>query len=314
MSTILLVQGASALPQASTYAAAVDRSFLLAAWFAVFFAVLVAGALALALFGPRFDAGARDAKPRPLARWITAAAAAAAVLFALVVVQGSLVWADVQTAPRGASVVQVRLNDGAYSFTYPNGYVANELHLPLDRPIVLALRGGPAPYTFTVPAFRLQAFAATGQDRQAWVQATQAGEFEARSTTFPRATDAAIAANVIVHEAGGFETWYAGISGPPLDLPPIELGARSYQMRGCTQCHSIDGSKLVGPSFKGFLARQHVLSDQSVVEPTDEYIRESLLDPTAKVVAGFEPVMPSFRGRLHDLEIAGLAAYIKSLQ
>jgi len=311
MSAILLIQGAT-LPQASSYAAAVDRNFLLTAWFAVFLCVLVAGALALALFAPRHTAGSEDAAPKSNAKWVSTGVAVAAALFALVLIQGSFVWADVQTTPRGAFVIQVRLNEGAWSFTYPGGYVANELHVPLDRPVVLALRGGPAPYTFSVPAFRLQAFAASAQDSTAWVQATLAGEFEARSTTYPRTADADVVASVVVHAEGGFETWYQGVSGPSLDLPPIELGAQSYQMRGCTQCHSTDGSKLVGPSFKGFLARQHVLVDGRVVEPTDEYIAESIRDPAAKVIAGHEPVMPSFAGRLHDLEVAGLVAFIKS--
>ncbi|MCY2959862.1 MAG: hypothetical protein NTY35_06815 [Planctomycetota bacterium] len=312
MNAMLLVQSAVGLPQASSYAASIDRAFVVTAWFAVFLAILVAGALALALFAPRRDGAESEPATRRSSKWVSTGVAVAGALSLLVLLHGSRVWADVQTVPRGALAIQVHLEKNAFAFTYPGGHVATELHMPCDRPVKLMLRGDREPYTFAVPEFRLHALVAAAQDRDAWVAATLPGEYAARSTTFPRASDAIAAATVVVHEAGGFEKWHQEVSGPPLDLPPVELGARSYQMRGCTQCHSLDGSKLVGPSFKGFLARQHVLVDQTVVEPTDDYIKESILDPTAKVIAGHEPVMPSFRGRLHELEVAGLVAFIKS--
>lgn len=312
MNAILLVQATGALPQASTYAASIDRAFAGLAWFAVFLAILVAGALALALFTPRGAKSGDGDVARSSSRWVPVGVGAAALLSVLVLIHGSLVWADVQTAPRGALAVGVALDEGAFTFTYPGGYAGKELHVPSDRPVKLTLRGAPEPYAFAVPEFRLHALVATAQDREAWVEANLPGEYAARSTTFPRSSGAIAEATVVVHEAGGFEKWHQDVSGPPLDLPPVELGARSFQMRGCTQCHSIDGSKLVGPTFQGFLTRQHVLVDGSVVEPTDEYIAESIRDPAAKVIAGHEPVMPSFRGRLHDLEVAGLVAFIKS--
>jgi cytochrome c oxidase subunit II len=296
---------AGILPQASSYAASVDRTFDLVTWFAVFLGVLVTGSLLFVLVGPKAPAA------KTSRHWLKYGALASLVLIAAFLVQGARVWADMQVVPRGAFPIRVALEEKGWSFTYPNGFASGELHLPLDRPVRFAFKGGPQPYTFAVPAFRLQVPVALERDCSAWVQATLAGEFDLRTTL---GTSAATSIKLLVHPEGGFDTWYEEISGPSLKLPPLELGAKSYQMRGCTQCHTIDGSKLVGPSFKGFLARVHKLKDGSVVEPTDEYIKESLQDPTAKVIEGFEPVMPSFRGKLKDQEIAGLAAYIKSLQ
>ena len=304
------------LRQASTFAPEVDRSLQLAAWVAVFVAIVVAGGLLLVLLGMRRgseDADAAKASVLPR-RFVQLGGVSSAVLVVLFFAHGAYVWADMRVVPRGALPVRVALEEKGWSFTYPNGYVANELHLPLDRPVRLDFQAASEPYTFSVPEFRLQVPVAIGVARQAWVQATEAGEYEVRSTLRPASAAAKAVALATVHAEGGFDKWYQDISGPPLDLPPIELGQRSYQMRGCTQCHTIDGTKLIGPSFKGFLAREHRLTDGSVVAPSDEYIRESLLDPQAKVIQGFEPVMPTFRGRLPDLEIAGLAAYIKSLQ
>ncbi len=296
---------AELLPQASSFAASVDRSFELVTWFAIFLSVLVAGGLLLMLVGPRAPAARA---PRRLLQY---GAAAALLLIAAFFVQGARVWADMQVVPRGAFPIRVALEEKGWSFTYPNNFTSGELHLPLDRPVRFAFKGGARAYTFAVPAFRLQVPVALGQDNAAWVQPTLAGEFDLR-TTIDAGPGSSI--QLLVHPEGGFDTWYEEISGPSLKLPPLELGQKSYQMRGCTQCHTIDGSKLVGPSFKGFLARQHKLKDGTIVEPTDEYIKESIQDPSAKVIEGFEPVMPSFRAKLKDQEIAGLAAYIKSLQ
>lgn len=305
MNATLAFASGDLLPQASSFAASVDRSFELATWFAIFLGVLVAGALLLVLVGPRAPAGRAPKWLLPLGGF------SALVLVAAFFVQGAQVWADMQVVPRGAFPIRVALEEKGWSFSYPNGYATGELHLPVDRPVRFLFKGGKQPYTFAVPAFRLQVPVALEQDRTAWVQPTLAGEFDLRTTL---GSSAANSIKLQVHAEGGFDKWYQDISGPDLTLPPLELGQKSYQMRGCTQCHTVDGSKLVGPSFKGFLARVHKLKDGTTVEPTDEYIKESIQDPTAKVIEGFEPVMPSFKGRLTDVEIAGLAAYIKSLQ
>ncbi|MCC6409014.1 MAG: c-type cytochrome [Planctomycetes bacterium] len=297
------------LPQASTFAASIDDSFLLILWFAVFLAIVVAGAFAIMVLRP--SAGTAGSTSRALYRW---SAVGAFALVAVFFVQGARVWADMQVVPRGAVPVRVALEEKGWSFTYPNGYVTNELHLPIDRAVKLTFQGASEPYTFAVPAFRLQIAVPVGTRRDAWVQPTLAGDWEVRSTVPSLRKAEELVAQATVHAEGGYEKWYQDISGPPLDLPPVELGQRSYQMRGCTQCHTVDGAKLVGPTFKGFLAREHRMKDGSVVDPSDDYIKESILDPQAKVVEGFEPVMPSFKGRLHELEVAGLAAYIKSLQ
>ncbi|MBK7878314.1 MAG: c-type cytochrome [Planctomycetes bacterium] len=318
MNTLLLLAAttdAASLPSASTFAPAVDQTFLLAAWFAVFLVVLATGAMLLVLAGGRSSAPAGTGVLGSGARRVVQSGVLVSVLLvAGFLVHGAFVWADLQVVPRGALPVQVALGDKGWSFTYPNGYVATELHLPIDRPVKLRFQAAREPYTFSVPAFRLQVPVAQGEKRDAWVQATLAGEYELFSTLRPASPFALATAQTVVHAEGGYDKWYQDISGPPLDLPPVELGQRSYQMRGCTQCHTVDGTKLVGPSFKGFLAREHKLTDGQVVEPNDAYIQESIEDPTAKVLAGFEPVMPSFKGRLPEPEIKGLIAYIKSLQ
>jgi cytochrome c oxidase subunit 2 len=97
-------------------------------------------------------------------------------------------------------------------------------------------------------------------------------------------------------------------------LPPAELGEKIYKEKGCNACHSVDGSTLVGPSFKGVFGHTVELADGSKVEADENYIRESILEPQAQIVKGFQPVMPSFKGILSDDEVTAVIAYIKTLK
>jgi len=110
-----------------------------------------------------------------------------------------------------------------------------------------------------------------------------------------------------------FTKWLANASDPGKGKTPEQFGALLYQKRGCNACHSIDGSKGVGPSWKGLYGRQET-TNTGMVMVDDAYLKESMMVPTAKVVTGFQPVMPVFQGVLSDRETAALIAYIKSLK
>ncbi len=96
--------------------------------------------------------------------------------------------------------------------------------------------------------------------------------------------------------------------------PLIELGARLYETHTCIACHSLDGSTRAAPSFAGLFGKQEKLSTGKMIQVDEEYIRESILKPGAKVTAGFLPTMPPFKGRLTDAEIDALIAFIKSVR
>ncbi len=94
-------------------------------------------------------------------------------------------------------------------------------------------------------------------------------------------------------------------------LSPAEAGAFAFARR-CTQCHSVDGTAKTGPSLKGIFGQQHQMRGGSSVQVDENYIRESIMDPQAKVRDGYRPVMPTFKGILSDEEIGYLIEYIKS--
>lgn len=98
------------------------------------------------------------------------------------------------------------------------------------------------------------------------------------------------------------------------DAALIEQGRQLYTSKGCIGCHSVDGSQGVGPSWQGLFGHEVTLADGSTVVADEAYLRESILNPGAKVVEGFQNIMPSFEGQLTDAELNALIAFIRSLQ
>ena len=119
---------------------------------------------------------------------------------------------------------------------------------------------------------------------------------------------------VIVHPPGGFEKWLAEAGSQFKHLTPVEAGKQLYTRRNCWQCHSTDGTAGTGPSFKGIFGHTTYLEGGGSVMVDENYVRESIMEPEAKVVQGYKPVMPTFKGILSDEEITDLIAFIKSLK
>jgi cytochrome c oxidase subunit 2 len=97
-------------------------------------------------------------------------------------------------------------------------------------------------------------------------------------------------------------------------MPLKDLGKLVYENKGCATCHSLDGTKGQGPSWKGIWGNVHKGTDGKDYPVDANYIRQSILMPQAMVVQGFEPIMPTFQGLLREREILGVVEYIKSLQ
>ena len=112
---------------------------------------------------------------------------------------------------------------------------------------------------------------------------------------------------------GGTE-WEDYFNGNDPKKSPADWGKLNYERKGCNSCHTLDGSKSKGPSWKGIWMKQEKLSDGKTVLVDEAYVKESMMYPQAKVVDGFQPIMPSFQGLLKDHDNSGLIAFIKSLQ
>jgi cytochrome c oxidase subunit 2 len=220
---------------------------------------------------------------------------------------------DMTVAPENSYEILVTAQKWNWQFTYPNGYSDGNLHVPVDTPVRLVLSSEDVIHSLYIPAFRIKKDAVPGRYNKVWFKATQPGEYTLFCAEYCGRQHSDMLSTVVVHPPGEFETWLAGASSSADKMPPAEAGARLYKARGCASCHTVTDAAGVGPSFKGIYGHEVVLSNGQEASVDEDYLRESILDPAAKVVAGFDPVMPTYKGRITDKEITALIEYIKSL-
>jgi len=302
-------------PQASTFAPDVDGLFYFIFWVSAFFFVLILSLMIVFVVRYRRRAGV-DPQPSPshnTALEITWTAIPVVVVVAIFSV-GFRSFMRMAVAPGNVYEIQVAGQRWKWLFTYPNGYVDENLHVPANRPVRLVLRSEDVIHSLFIPAFRLKKDVVPGRDNKAWFQATRPGEYPLSCAEYCGTGHSDMRAKVVVHEPGQFEKWLESASNFLERMSPSEAGQLLYLKRGCSQCHSVDGSGGTGPSFKGLFGRQQPLAGGSWVTVEESYIRESILDPQAKVAVGFQPVMPTYQGRLKDQEITALIEYIKTLK
>jgi len=233
---------------------------------------------------------------------------------------GYKVYMEQEVIPDDAYEVNVTAQKWMWQFKYKNGAQTNgELHVPADRPIKLVMSSKDVIHSFYVPDYRIKQDVVPGRYTELWFNAPEPGESIVFCTEYCGDGHSNMMAKVIVHKQGEFDDWLAENAGgsggsKPSDLAPAEWGKQLAQNNACMTCHSTDGSKMTGPTWKGLFGHEAKLKDGSTVEADENYIRESILQPQAKIVEGFQPVMPSFQGQLNDDQINAIIEYIKTLK
>ena len=238
------------------------------------------------------------------------------ILLIVIFVYGFVVYKDMRTPPEDSLEVTVIGRQWLWQFKYNNGKTTlNELYIPEGRPIKLVMTSEDVLHSFFVPAFRVKQDLVGGMYTYLWFTPTKTGTYELYCTEYCGTGHSTMLGKVIVMSPQEYEKWEKGEEEKAVaSLPPAELGKQLYTQRGCNACHSIDGSSLVGPTWKGLYGHEVVLQDGTKVTADENYIREAILEPQAKMVKGFGPVMPSFKGVISDDEITDLIAYIKTLK
>lgn len=302
-------------PQASTLADQLDRSYMFTHWVNVIFTALIFGILFLFVMRyrrakhPKAVLTSTHNTPLELA-WSVPPAFILAIIFW----NGIKDYLDLRTVPRDAMEIVVTGQQWSWSFKYPNGAEDNVLYVPLNQPVVLRMQSLDVLHSFFVPAFRTKMDVVPGRYTKCWFQATRLGTYAAFCTEYCGAKHSAMLAPVVVLTEADWQEEMRKLTVDDPSLSPVDIGAKHYVKKGCNQCHSTDGTILQGPSFKGLWAKKNETMRDGTSVPIDEnYLRQSMLEPLAHVVAGFNPVMPPYQGRLMDPQIDGLIAFIKSL-
>lgn len=231
---------------------------------------------------------------------------------------GYQTYVNMITSPDDAYEVNVSAQKWLWNFTYENGARSTgELHVPAGRPIKLIMSSNDVIHSFFVPDYRIKQDVVPGRYTETWFQVPEPGESIIFCTEYCGTGHSDMYGKVVVHEQQDFENWLANNAGgasKPEDLAPAEWGEQLAQQNACQTCHSPDGADLTGPTWQGTFGAQHTMADGSSVEVDENYLRESILDPNAKVREGYqEGLMPTYQGVLNDEQINAIIEYIKTL-
>jgi len=185
----------------------------------------------------------------------------------------------------------------------------NELHVPVGRKIKLIMTSEDVIHDFFVPAFRTKMDVVPGRYTTLWFEATTPGRYHLFCAEYCGMNHSGMTGSVIVMEPRDFDNWLSGNTGT---TTPAGAGQQLYQTLGCASCHGASGEGGRGPTLAGAFGKMTPLQSGESVRADEAYIRESILNPQAKIVAGFGPIMPTFQGQVSEDQLVQLIAYIKS--
>lgn len=301
---------------ASTHADAVDTLYYFAYWVSTAAFVIITGLMGYFIW--KYRAAKLTDKAQSQMSHSTSLEVAWTIppaLFGLIVFYfGALGYADMRTPPDDAYSITVNAYKWAWVFRYPEGAESNDLHVPVDTPVRLVMYSDDVLHSLFVPAFRIKQDVVPGRYTEVFLQATEPGEYTLFCTEYCGTKHSDMLAKAIVHPAGEFETWLQQAANPYEGKDPVAAGELVFQKKGCTQCHSTDGTRMIGPTLKGLWGSERNLTDGTTVTADENYIKQSLTEPASQVVATYAPVMPSFQGKISAKELEYFIAYLKSIK
>jgi len=320
-----------ALPtQASTFAESTDRLYYFIFALDLLFFVLIMGAMLY--FMVRYARRSPGQKTSSITHsgvlefWWSVIPS---ILLIVIFIWGEVDFLRQAVPPQDALNIRVTGQKWSWTVEYPDYPDARftsspdepvlTMMVPKGRPVQLTMTSQDVIHSFYVPAFRVKRDVVPGRYTSLWFEATRVGEFNIFCTEYCGKDHSKMTGVLRVLEPEQFASALLEASKlvPEGSETMEQFGQRVAMRRGCTACHSADGAASTGPTWKGLWGKNESLSGGSVkIDGEDglNYLRESMLNPTAKIVSGFEGVsMPSYQGQLDDKQIDGLIAYIKSL-
>jgi cytochrome c oxidase subunit 2 len=238
------------------------------------------------------------------------------ILVIIVFIWGFRTYLKMNVAPRDALEIKATGQKWFWTFDYQNGANSlNDLYVPVGKPVKLLMSSQDVIHSFFVPDFRVKMDVLPNRYTITWFEALNVGEYDIYCTEYCGKGHSEMLGKVKVLSESDYTSW---LEQAAVDIPEgmslEEAGAELYETKACITCHSIDGKPGVAPSFLGLFGSMEKLSDGSEMVVDENYVRESILNPQAKVTRGFQPVMPTYQGVLKDRQIDALIAYLKSLK
>ena len=309
------------ITQASNFVHGVDKAFLVVLSISFFF--LIALTVVMIYFMYRYNN-----KRNPVATQIhgstTLEIVWTVIPFLLTMVMfyyGWAGWKPMQKAPKDAMEVTVYARMWNFSYEYENGKRTDTLYLPKDKPVKLNLKAMDVLHSLYIPAFRVkQDMVPNKENNFMWFEPQRVGMYEIYCAEYCGLQHSYMYSYVKVMEDSAFQSFIADtamVASAEIDSPTA-TGKRIMQNIGCFACHTLDGTKLVGPSFKGIWGAEHTVvtgKETRKVTVDEEYIKRSIYDPNADVVEGFmKGLMVSYQGQLSEEDIKSITEYLKTVK
>ena len=297
--------------QASTSAASVDYLYFFMLAVTLFFSVVVATLVVVLAVKYRRraadDVGANIHGSTALeVIWTAIPLLIAMVMF----VWGTSVYFALAKPPAQAMEVYVIGKRWMWKAQHLTGHrEINQLHVPVGTPVKLLISSEDVIHSYYIPAFRQKMDAVPGKTTTMWFEASKPGTYQLFCAEYCGTQHSGMIGKVVAMEPREYQRWLAG--GAPAGTL-TSTGEQQFATLGCATCHAADG-KGRGPSLVGIAGKAQAMANGTSVIADEAYLRESILNPTAKMVQGYPPLMPTYQGQISEEGLASLIAYIKSL-
>jgi cytochrome c oxidase subunit 2 len=299
-------------PSASTQSAQVDGLYFYLTGVTIFFTLLISALILL--FVIRYRRRSAREIPRPIAGSIKLETMWSVVPFLIAMTMfawGAKVYFAQYRMPNDALEVYVVGKQWMWKVQHTTGQrEINEMHVPVGRKVKLIMTTEDVIHSFFIPAFRTKADVVPGRYTYLWFEATKPGRYHLFCAEYCGTNHSGMTGSIVVMEPTEYDDW---LSGGANQQSPVAAGQQLFQTLGCATCHREGGEGGRGAVLTGLFGKPVELTNGQTVTADEAYIRESILNPQAKIVAGYGPIMPTFQGQVNEEQLLQLVTYIKSL-
>jgi cytochrome c oxidase subunit II len=298
--------------RASTVAGEVDALYAFLTAVSILMTVLIF--FCVFLFAVKYRRRTPNDRPRPIYGSIPLEITWSAVPFGVMLIMfgwGAKLFFESSTPPPNTLDIYVTGKQWMWKVQYPDGHAEiNQLHVPTGRPVRLIMASEDVIHSFYIPAFRIKRDVVPGTYQTMWFEATKPGDYHLFCAEYCGTDHSRMRGVVTVMQPADYEAW---LSGGRRGGTLTERGRTLFEQFGCAGCHA-EAQRGRCPPLQNVYGRPQPLEGGGSVIADENYIRESIFDPNAKIVAGYQPnIMPSFQGQIDEQGLLELMAYIRSL-
>ncbi len=311
---------------ASTHAGGVDAVYFFLIGVSAFFAISIA--TLIVVFAIKYRRRSEDEVPQQIEGSLALELTWSIIPFGIAMViflWGAQLFVSLRTPPKNALDIFVVGRQWMWKVQHLEGRrEINQLHVPVGRPVKLTMTSEDVIHSFFVPAFRIKQDVVPGRYTEEWFEATAVGTYHLFCSQYCGTEHSRMIGEIVVMEPADYQAWLSGggvaaasVNGAATAsagaVSVATAGADLFRSLGCATCHRGKAGAL-GPSLAGVFGSQVHLQSGETVSADEGYLRESILQPDAKIVAGYQSLMPTFKGQVSEEGLLQLITYIKTLR